>query len=238
MKKLKILLGISMIIIQSCKENNINENIEKRYFSSTEIPIQQYRKASQSFWDIGDSKNALKYNDSIKAIIVGSYIEEHNFIAFDSTTFTTSNRNKPLFLQITASWCKPCKAEIPALNKIVKKYQDRVDFALIFWDNHKQLSEFAEDYNPEITLIPSTEKQEETTTIDLEGFRHIMGFPTNYLINSNNRIINFSQGAMVPDTFTLPDGSTRTITKEEANDGNFKRLETEIAELLQNESIL
>jgi len=234
MRKLKILLGISMIIILSCKENNTNENTEKRYFSSTEVPIQQYRKASQSFWDIGDSENALKYNDSIKAAIVGSYIEDHNFTTYDSTNFSTYNRKKPLFLQVTASWCKPCLAEIPALNKIVEKYKDRIDFTLIFWDNQEELSLFAQDYNSAITLVPSLEKQEDATTIDIAGFRHIMGFPTNYLISSNNQIINFSQGAMVPDTFALPDGSTKTITKKEANDGNFKRLEKEVIELLKH----
>ena len=104
---------------------------------------------------------------------------------------------------------------------------------MLFWDTQAELEKLAPDYNKDIVLIPSQEKQSEPTTIDISGFRHIMGFPTNYLITTDNQIINFSQGAMIPTTFTDQNGKEIKITKEEANKGNYERLEKEIKELIE-----
>ena len=227
MKKTFLLL-LAFTIFYSCKnlekesvDNQSETKIGKKLFSETESKIKKYREDSQKYWDKNDSENALKYRDSIKSLILNSYIKDYKFKTVDSTNYNMSERKKPLFLQVTASWCAPCKFEVPALNKIVEKYSDRVDFVLLFWDTQAELEKLAPDYNKDIVLIPSQEKQSEPTTIDISGFRHIMGFPTNYLITTDNQIINFSQGAMIPTTFTDQNGKEITITKEEANKGNY-----------------
>ena len=239
MKKTFLLL-LAITIFYSCKnseieiaENQSETKIEKKLFSETESKIKKYREDSQKYWDKNDSENALKYGDSIKSLILNSYIKDYEFKTVDRTNYNTSERKKPLFLQVTASWCPPCKFEVPALNKIVEKYSDKVDFVLLFWDTQAELEKLAPDYNEDIVLIPSQEKQSEATTIDISGFRHIMGFPTNYLITTSNEIINFSQGAMIPTTFTDQNGKEITITKEVANKENYERLETEIKELIE-----
>ena len=71
------------------------------------------------------------------------------------------------------------------------------------------------------------------TTINISGFKHIMGFPANYLINLENKIINFSTGAAMPASFTDPDGNEIIITKEDAYKKNFERLDSEIKELIE-----
>ncbi|WP_179339393.1 TlpA family protein disulfide reductase [Winogradskyella ludwigii] len=239
MKRIFLLL-LAITIFYSCKnsekktaENQSETKIEKKLFAETESNIKKYREDSQKYWDKNDSENALKYGDSIKALILNSYIKDYEFKTVDSTNYNTSKRKKPLFLQVTASWCAPCKFEVPALNKIVEKYNDKVDFVLLFWDTQSELEKLAPDYNENIILIPSQEKQSEATTIDISGFRHIMGFPTNYLITTDNEIINFSQGAKIPTTFTDQNGKEITITKEDADKGNYERLETEIKELIE-----
>jgi len=239
MKKTFLLL-LAITVFYSCKnseketvENHSETRIEKKLFSETESRIKKYREDSQKYWDKNDSENALKYGDSIKSLILNSYIRDYEFKTVNSTNYNTAERKKPLFLQVTASWCAPCKFEVPTLNKIVEKYSDKVDFVLLFWDTQAELEKLAPDYNKDIVLIPSQEKQSEATTIDISGFRHIMGFPTNYLITTDNEIINFSQGAMIPTTFTDQNGKEITITEEEANKGNYERLETEIKELIE-----
>ena len=239
MKKIFLLL-FAITALFSCKnfeketfETLTEKKIEKKLFSNTESQIKKYREDSQKYWDKNDSENALKYNDSIKILILYSYIKDYKFKTVDSTFYNTSERKKPLFLQVTASWCPPCKFEVPALNKIVEKYNDKVDFVLLFWDTQSELEKIAPDYHKNIFLIPSQKKQSEPTTIDISGFRHIMGFPTNYLITRDNQIINFSQGAMIPTTYTDQNGEEVTITKEEANQKNYERLEMEIKELLE-----
>jgi thiol-disulfide isomerase/thioredoxin len=242
MKK-TVLIILAITILCSCKNpekeisKNISEtNIEKKLFEETESQIKKYREDSQKYWEKNDSENALKYRDSIKEIILNSYIKNYQFKTVDSTIYDTYEREKPLFLQVTASWCAPCKFEVPALNKIVEKYSEKVDFVLLFWDTQSDLEKFAPDYNKNIFLIPSQEKQSEATTIDISGFRHIIGFPTNYLITPSNQIINFSQGAMIPTTYTDQGGEEITITQQDANQKNFERLEMEIKELIEKAS--
>ncbi len=239
MKKTFLLLLV-ITIFYSCKNSEKEKTeiksetkVEKKLFADTESQIKKYRVDSQKYWDKSDSENALKYNDSIKTLILNSYINDYKFKTVDGTIYNTSERKKPLFLQVTASWCAPCKFEVPALNRIVEKYSDKVDFVLLFWDTQSELEKLAPGYNKKIVLIPSTEKQSEATTIDISGFRHIMGFPTNYLITTDNQIINFSQGAMIPTTYTDQNGKEIAITKEYADQKNYERLEMEIKELIE-----
>ncbi|WP_299902106.1 thioredoxin family protein [uncultured Aquimarina sp.] len=241
-KKTSLFLFI-ITIFYSCKnsekkifENQFQTKIEKRLFENTENLITKYREDSQKYWDKNDSENALKYEDSSKAVILNSYIKDYEFKSVDNTIYNTADRKKPLFLQVTASWCAPCRFEITALNKIVKKYSDKVDFVLLFWDTLSDLEKLAPDYNKDIYLIPSQEKQSEPTTIDISGFRHIMGFPSNYLITTDNEIINFSQGAIIPNTYADQNGKEITITKEDADKRNYERLENEIKELIEKTS--
>ncbi len=43
--------------------------------------------------------------------------------------------NKPLFLNIWATWCGPCVEEFPALAEVAKKYQDKIEFAALSVDD-------------------------------------------------------------------------------------------------------
>nr|WP_262897563.1 thioredoxin family protein [Rufibacter roseolus] len=210
---------------------------EKIYLGSTESRIQQYRVDSQKYWDKGDAENALKYRDSIKAVIVNTYIKEHRFTALNGSAFETANQDNPMFLQVTASWCVPCRAEIPALNQIAEKYQDQVDFVLLFQDPADRLTTLSKEYNPTITLVPSNKVVSDPNTIDIAGFRHTMGFPSTYLITPENQVINFTQGAQAPRTYTGEDGKEVIITQDEANRQNFARLEAEIKDLLQKSAV-
>src|SRR5688500_5109113 len=101
---------------------------EKIYWGSTEGKIQKYRADSQKLWEKNDAENAEKYRDSIQALIVNTYIKEYSFTSLEGPVFETAKQSKPLFLQVTASWCVPCRAEIPALNQVAEKYRDQVDF--------------------------------------------------------------------------------------------------------------
>jgi thiol-disulfide isomerase/thioredoxin len=239
MKNLFLLL-LAVTIFYSCKNSEkettkiqYEKKNKKKLFADTEIQIKKYRADSKKYWAKNDRKNAMKFLDSIKTSILNSYISDYEFQTVEGNIYNTSERKKPLFLQVTASWCAPCKYEVPALNKIVEKYSDKVDFVLLFWDNQSDLEKLAPDYNKKIFLIPSKEKQSEANTIDISGFRHINGFPTNYLITIDNQIINYSTGGIVPNTYRDKNGKEFTITIEEANQKNYERLEKEIKELIE-----
>ncbi len=57
-------------------------------------------------------------------------------IKIDDVKNIISNRNgKALFLNVWATWCPPCREEIPAINEVSKKYENEVDFIGLSVDN-------------------------------------------------------------------------------------------------------
>lgn len=42
-----------------------------------------------------------------------------------------SDFEKPVFINIWATWCPPCRSEMPSVISLKEKYKDRVDFILV-----------------------------------------------------------------------------------------------------------
>lgn len=95
---------VAITVLQSC-ENSEKETtatqtetkIEKRLFAETESQIKRYQADSQTYWEKNDTETALKYEDSIKALILNSYIKAYQFKTIGSAFYNTSKRKKPLF---------------------------------------------------------------------------------------------------------------------------------------------
>jgi thiol-disulfide isomerase/thioredoxin len=238
MKKIALLF-LSASFVFSCSnskqitsESTHHTANEKRYFADTESTIRKFREDSQNYYERNDNETIHKYEDSMKSLIIGSYIREHEFTPLKGEKVSTAKMDKPLFLQVTASWCAPCKAEIPALNRIAEKYKEDADFVLLFWDTKEGLEKLENLYSSNISLVPSQEKFDDPSTISISGFKHTMGFPTDYLINKDNKIVGFSQGAASEYSYTNAEGKLITFTSQMADSLNYSRLEKEVTELI------
>ena len=60
-----------------------------------------------------------------------------NLISGNSTTLAALYQDKPLYLNIWASWCPPCVAEMPHIDALYKKYGDRMNFAAVSVDSSR-----------------------------------------------------------------------------------------------------
>lgn len=227
--KNRIILIVTFFMISL----SFSQEKDKRYLSDVRGAILKFQIDSKKYWETNDRENALKYKDSIKSILIGAFVEPIEFKTLDKAVFKIGQKKRPTFIQITASWCAPCRAEIPALNKIVEKYSDKVDFVLLFWDMQYDVSKLANQYDKRIVLVPSDEREVTRGSIYISGFKHDLGFPSNYLVSVNNRIINFSRGAAAPISFTDEKGKEIVITKEDAFNKNYKKLDSEIKDLLE-----
>ena len=59
-----------------------------------------------------------------------------NLQTIDSQNISFSDiKNKPTIINFWFTSCKPCVEEMPVLNKLVKKYSDKVNFISITPDN-------------------------------------------------------------------------------------------------------
>jgi len=99
-----------------------------------------------------------------------------------------SDTDKPIFINIWATWCGPCRSEMPSINKLYDKYKNEVDFILVSPNESiKILKEFAQnsEYSlPFYTGISYTPSQLQTNS-----------YPTTIIIDKNKNITHKMTGA-------------------------------------------
>jgi len=92
-------------------------------------------------------------------------------------------RGKVVLVNLWATWCPPCRQEMPALQAFYKKYKDK-NFELIAIDQEEPLetiAPFADEFHLTFTiwLDPGYQAQQEFHTINL---------PSSYVIDRNGQV--------------------------------------------------
>lgn len=104
----------------------------------------------------GGSKSApvteasVSVNDADTQQSVQEVESQDNVDGDDVASTQASQSEKLVVLDFFATWCGPCKAMAPAMEKMEKKYGDRIEFRKVDVD---QESELANQYN--ITAVPT-----------------------------------------------------------------------------------
>ncbi|WP_299527731.1 TlpA disulfide reductase family protein [uncultured Lutibacter sp.] len=115
------------------------------------------------------------YNWDLK----GLNVESVNFKEFE---------NKVIFINFWATWCPPCRAEMPMIQKLYNDYKDKVAF--VFVTN--------EDWN---TVQPYFDKNEydlpvyNSLSSPPKNFTETNSIPASYLIDKNGTILISKVGA-------------------------------------------
>jgi len=96
-------------------------------------------------------------------------------------------KGKVVFLSYWATWCPPCIAEMPSIQKLYDDYGDKIDFVLLTDEKPEVVRSFLErkEYNLPV-FIPRMQ-----TPAQL----YERSIPTNYIIDSAGKIIVKEQGA-------------------------------------------
>lgn len=91
------------------------------------------------------------------------------------------------FLSYWATWCPPCRAELPSIQELYKDYGDKVDFVLITHEDPKDIQTFIEKKQFDLPVYLPRMK---TPTALMERT-----IPTNYVLDKNGKVIVKEQGA-------------------------------------------
>ena len=105
------------------------------------------------------------------------------------TTFDLSKTDKPVLINFWATWCPPCRAEMPGLQNLYEEYGNKIDFVMVDLGESK---EAVEDFlvENEIYTFPIAYDIDNTY-----GFKfNITGIPTTYIIGKDKKIKNLIVG--------------------------------------------
>jgi thiol-disulfide isomerase/thioredoxin len=112
-------------------------------------------------------------------------------------------RGRPVILNFWASWCVPCKDEMPALQRAFEKY--RAEGLVVLGVNQTFIDDLdaARDFVDELALtFPSVRDDTGNTS---QHLYQVMGLPTSVLITANGEIAHRQIGQMTDeqiDTFS------------------------------------
>ncbi len=96
---------------------------------------------------------------------------------------------KPVVLISYSTWCTPGKGEIPALNEIARKYRNKLDFVVLFWDTKKNVRKSSGSYSKDVQIVYVDEK-ENTNDHLVRIMKHSFGFPTVFFIDADKRVVD------------------------------------------------
>jgi len=95
-----------------------------------------------------------------------------------------------IVLNFWATWCPPCKAEIPDFVEVYKTYKDKgVSFLGVSVDEDlNALKQFALDYNINYTVVVDNKNA------NIASKWNVTAIPTTYFIDKNGNIVDWNIG--------------------------------------------
>jgi thiol-disulfide isomerase/thioredoxin len=99
-------------------------------------------------------------------------------------------RGKIVLLNFWATWCPPCRAEMPSMEKLYKKFKDK-DFTILAIDVQEDANSvkiFREKYKLNFPILLDSDGS-------VQQFYGVISLPTTYLVDREGNIIGGAIGA-------------------------------------------
>jgi cytochrome c biogenesis protein CcmG, thiol:disulfide interchange protein DsbE len=116
----------------------------------------------------------------------------------DGETYTLSDlKGQAVLVNMWATWCPPCRAEMPAMEKVYNEYKDQGFIVLAvnntFQDNLREIVPFATQYNLTFPILLDE-------TGDASRAYQVRSLPSSYFINRYGVITEVVIGGPMSET--------------------------------------
>jgi peroxiredoxin len=107
-------------------------------------------------------------------------------------------KGKPILLNYWATWCGPCKVEIPALNELYTQYKDKglAVVGISVDDDGPTLREFTKQTPMNYTVLTAREAED---ALELAG--PVWGYPTTFFIGRDGSVCGKHMGPATKTDF-------------------------------------
>lgn len=136
----------------------------------TRQPIQVFLQKGLALF----SPSVIKEEKRITLTDYSWQLVDENGVAYDFN----NAKGKVVFINFWATWCPPCIAEMPGMEKLYRDYKNQVDFLFVSNETQEVISKFKQkndyDFMVHASLTPHPEQLETTSiprtfVLDREG---------------------------------------------------------------------
>jgi thiol-disulfide isomerase/thioredoxin len=191
---MRLILLVFAVLITTL--NSFSQEKITSFSDAIKSNIKKYNSQSDKEFEKGDIEkgNAL-FDSLVQNHLVGSRFDDYSFKSINSRKVKLSKFKKPVFIITYASWCVINKGEIPALNKLARKYSDEVQFIVVFWDVKSDAKKSARQFNNQIKVCYANESYKNDESV-VATLKHTLGFPTSYFLNADLEVVDIKRGGV------------------------------------------
>jgi len=127
----------------------------------------------------------------------GTEAPDFELVLADGTSIHLSDlRGNPVMINFWATWCPPCRAEMPDIVEAAGKEQDLVVIAANVQETVEAIRPFAEAYSMKIPIAVDEDG-------GLSNLYQVRGMPTSIFIDRDGKIASTWAGALTPEQLDL-----------------------------------
>lgn len=140
---------------------------------------------------------------------VPATIPSYRVTTLDGQSFTLPDtKGRVLLLNIWATWCAPCRAEIPELNELQKKYAGRkfdvIGVNVDLRENEGAVRRFAQDIQINYPVVLDPEGK-------MASLLNAFVLPTSALVDRSGKVVWLKVGVFDPDDDELRRALNRAL---------------------------
>ncbi|MDT0676292.1 TlpA family protein disulfide reductase [Autumnicola musiva] len=219
-------LLLFLLISGFCAQSQ-DEDSKKIYFSQALYEhLPKYESKARTAYRFNDyERGRFLFDSLVKNCLRSTYIDNFKFYKLNKRPVRLYEFDKPLYLITYASWCVPEKGEIPAINKLADKYQDKVKFVVLFWDKASTAKKIAKEFNSNVFVVYIDERKNNDPFI-IKTLKHSLGLPTCFLISKDKKIMDIRRSIFLP----------YNASEKKSYDLNYNSIEEGISSYLMDTS--
>lgn len=169
------------------KMSNLSDNVTiNETFTDSVISTDSIIKIYKLNIDIGNLNGKEKKDKEKVYSFLNKKLPSKILNSINGNEIDLSKINKPTVLNFWFTSCKPCIDEMPILNEIKSKYQDKVDFIAITYETEDKTIPFFKKHEFDYTQIIG-----EKDFVEKLG---IQAFPKNIFIDKNGIVKHIENG--------------------------------------------
>ncbi len=146
----------------------------------------------------GSNETEKSKDEKLKAILHdNNYAPDFTLDALHDSTYTLSEmRGKVVLINFWATWCGPCRMEIPDFNEIYKEHnrEDLEILGISISDKRKALENFVKVFPMEYPVLYGKQRKMDKL---MRNYGGVYAVPTSVLIGRNGDILKTYPGALL-----------------------------------------